>query len=55
MKTVFIDRDGVINRNRGDHVKAWSEFVFLPRAIEALAELTRWGLRFDGFWWKRSW
>lgn len=45
MKTVFIDRDGVINRNRREHVKSWSEFVFLPRAAEALAELTRWGFR----------
>ncbi len=44
MKTVFVDRDGVINRNRGDHVKSWGEFVFLPHAADALAELTRHGL-----------
>jgi D-glycero-D-manno-heptose 1,7-bisphosphate phosphatase len=42
-KVVFIDRDGVINRNRGSHVKRWEEFVFLPGAIEALAELTKHG------------
>lgn len=45
MKAVFVDRDGVINRNRRDHVKSWEEFAFLPRAAEALAELTRHGLR----------
>ncbi len=45
MKTVFVDRDGVINRNRRDHVKSWGEFVFLPHAVDALAELTRHGFR----------
>ncbi len=43
MKAVFIDRDGVINQNRRDHVKSWEEFVFLPRAADALVELTRRG------------
>ena len=41
---VFLDRDGVINVNRVDHVKSWEEFAFLPGAIEAIAELTRAGL-----------
>lgn len=45
MKTVFVDRDGVINRNRGDHVKSWEEFAFLPHAVDALVELTRHGFR----------
>jgi D-glycero-D-manno-heptose 1,7-bisphosphate phosphatase len=36
---VFLDRDGVINRNRIDHVKSWSEFEFLPGALEALKRL----------------
>lgn len=36
---VFLDRDGVINRNCPDHVKSWAEFEFLPRALEALREL----------------
>lgn len=45
MKVVFIDRDGVINRNRGDHVKNWDEFVFLPHAVDSLVELTRHGFR----------
>jgi D-glycero-D-manno-heptose 1,7-bisphosphate phosphatase len=42
---VFIDRDGVINENRADHVKCWSEFQFLPGAVEAIARLTRAGMR----------
>lgn len=42
---VFLDRDGVINRARPDHVKSWTEFEFLPRALQALAELHRSGAR----------
>lgn len=38
---VFVDRDGVICRNRKDHVKSWEEFVFLPGARDALARLSR--------------
>ena len=31
MKTVFIDRDGVINKRLvGDWVKKWDEFEMLP-------------------------
>jgi D-glycero-D-manno-heptose 1,7-bisphosphate phosphatase len=40
-RAIFIDRDGVICRNRNDHVKSWEEFVFLPGAREALARLAR--------------
>ena len=25
---MFLDRDGVINENRADHVKSWGEFQF---------------------------
>lgn len=37
-KTVFLDRDGVINVKapEGDYIKSWSEFHFLPGAIEAI-------------------
>lgn len=38
-RAVFLDRDGVINVNRSDHVKSWDEFVFLPRVFEALRQL----------------
>ena len=37
-RAVFVDRDGVICRNRSDHVKRWEEFVFLPGALEALEQ-----------------
>lgn len=40
-RAVFIDRDGVICRNRKDHVKSWEEFSFLPGALEGLALLAR--------------
>ena len=41
MKTVFLDRDGVINRLRpNDYVKNWKEFEFLPDAIDAICQLT---------------
>lgn len=36
---VFLDRDGVINENRDDYVKAWGEVRFLPGVLEALARL----------------
>lgn len=36
MRAVFLDRDGVINANRPDHVKSWEEFAFLPGALHAL-------------------
>nr|HID57653.1 D-glycero-beta-D-manno-heptose 1,7-bisphosphate 7-phosphatase [Desulfobacterales bacterium] len=40
MKVIFLDRDGVINRDRPDHVKAWSEFEFLPGSLEAIRLLS---------------
>lgn len=45
MQTIFLDRDGVINENRADHVKSWDEFQFLPGSLEALSLLTRFGFR----------
>jgi D-glycero-D-manno-heptose 1,7-bisphosphate phosphatase len=40
-RAVFVDRDGVICRNRVDHVKSWEEFVFLPGAVKAMVRLAR--------------
>jgi len=40
-RAVFVDRDGVICRNRRDHVKSWEEFVFLPGALDALRRLAQ--------------
>lgn len=45
IEAVFLDRDGVINENRDDHVKNWSEFSFLPGAVEAISTLSRAGFR----------
>jgi D-glycero-D-manno-heptose 1,7-bisphosphate phosphatase len=38
-RAVFIDRDGVICRNRDDYVKGWEEFVFLCGSLQALRRL----------------
>jgi D-glycero-D-manno-heptose 1,7-bisphosphate phosphatase len=38
-RAIFLDRDGVINVNRPDHVKSWDEFDFLPNALAALQKL----------------
>lgn len=36
-RTLFLDRDGVINRRLiDDYVKRWEEFEFLPGTLEAL-------------------
>ena len=45
--TVFLDRDGVINRKRpeGAYVERWDQFEFLPGAIEALELLAAAGIR----------
>jgi histidinol-phosphate phosphatase family protein len=42
---VFLDRDGVINVDRRDYVKSWSEFRFMPRVFEALRLLKKNNLR----------
>ncbi len=43
MKTIFLDRDGVINKNppnRG-YVSSWDDFSFLPNALQAINILTK--------------
>ena len=47
MKTIFLDRDGVINRNPPNkgYVRRWSEFSFLPNALNAIRDLTEEGCR----------
>lgn len=41
MKAIFLDRDGVINKDPGfgDYIKSWKEFEFLPGSIEAIKSL----------------
>jgi D-glycero-D-manno-heptose 1,7-bisphosphate phosphatase len=41
---IFLDRDGVINENRSDHVKNWEEFVFIPGVLESIRDLSEIGL-----------
>ena len=45
MKIVFVDRDGVINKDRPDYVKDWAEFEFIPGSLDALRLLTLKGYR----------
>lgn len=41
-KVVFLDRDGIINKKiEGDYVRNWSQFEFLPGAIQALMLLSK--------------
>ena len=38
-RVVFLDRDGVINRDSPDYIKSWEEFEFLPGSLEAIKRL----------------
>ncbi|MFC1886143.1 D-glycero-beta-D-manno-heptose 1,7-bisphosphate 7-phosphatase [Thermodesulfobacteriota bacterium] len=40
-KVVFLDRDGVINREAASYVTSWSDFEFLPGSIDAIKRLTQ--------------
>jgi D-glycero-D-manno-heptose 1,7-bisphosphate phosphatase len=40
-RTIFLDRDGVINRDSPDYIKHWDEFAFLPGSLQALELLNR--------------
>jgi D-glycero-D-manno-heptose 1,7-bisphosphate phosphatase len=41
---IFLDRDGVLNMNRADHVKCWEEFHFLPGTLTAMRLLAAFAL-----------
>jgi D-glycero-D-manno-heptose 1,7-bisphosphate phosphatase len=41
LKTVFLDRDGVINQDSPTYIKSWAEFHFIPGSLDAIARLTR--------------
>jgi D-glycero-D-manno-heptose 1,7-bisphosphate phosphatase len=47
LETVFLDRDGVINRKmpEGEYVTRWELFDLLPGVAESIAALNRKGLR----------
>ena len=49
-KYLFIDRDGVVNKDPGDwtetgYVTKWEDFYFLPRVLESLKKATDSGYR----------
>lgn len=45
MKVIFLDRDGVINKDPGfgGYIKSWKEFEFLPDSLNALVKLNQAG------------
>ena len=45
--TVFLDRDGVLNRKapEGEYIRTWASFAWLPGAVEAVARLGTAGAR----------
>jgi len=47
LKTIFLDRDGVINQKmpEGSYVRAIADFHLLPGVAEAIARLNRAGIR----------
>ena len=47
IRTVFLDRDGVINRKppEGEYISSWRDFHLLPGADRAMAALHRAGIR----------
>jgi len=47
LRTVFLDRDGVINQKmpEGQYVRSWEEFKLLTGVPEAIARLNKAGLR----------
>jgi D,D-heptose 1,7-bisphosphate phosphatase len=40
-KAIFLDRDGIINKNRNDYVKSLNEFQILPSVPEAIRLLNK--------------
>ncbi len=46
-KTIFLDRDGVINQKQpeGEYVSSWKQFILLPGVAEAIVALKQAGKR----------
>lgn len=44
-KVLFLDRDGVINRDSTAYVKSCAEFEFLPGSLDAIRHLNRQGFK----------
>lgn len=47
MRAIFLDRDGVLNRKstQARYVRRWSEFEWMPGALEAVGLLTKNGIQ----------
>lgn len=47
-KIILIDRDGTINRKapRGEYIRNWDEFEFIPETLEGMKELAQLGFTF---------
>jgi histidinol-phosphate phosphatase family protein len=45
LQVVFLDRDGVINRESAAYIKNLGEFEFLPGSLKALVDLSKAGLK----------
>jgi len=43
-QTVFLDRDGVINRDSPNYITSWDQFVFLPGSLDAICRMTQAGM-----------
>ncbi len=41
---IFLDRDGVINRDSDQYIKSWAEFSFLPGSLDAIRRLCEHGI-----------
>ena len=44
LRTLFLDRDGVINHDSPDYIKSAAEWQPLPGALEAIATLSQQGV-----------
>ncbi|MBU0959023.1 MAG: HAD family hydrolase [Nanoarchaeota archaeon] len=43
--TVFLDRDGVINKDKGVYITSWNQFEFLPGFLDVIREFTERGFK----------
>lgn len=43
MKLIVLDRDGVINYDSDDYIKSVDEWIALPKALDAIARLSKAG------------
>ena len=39
-RSVFLDRDGILNRDSPQYIKSWGEFEWLPGALDSVVKLS---------------